>query len=675
LLGVRKPPHRRFTTDSIVELAIPITLGIAPLIFLRTGGEFENNPKSAFLQWAIALSALLWLVWGDRGQPRNWRRTPLDLPIAFFCLACLLSLVRAVNVLEAVPLLLHWGAGVILYLLLTRTLRGPQAVPRFFFAATVSCLIVCLVGVAQVLVELQWIPQSVPPASTLSNRNMASHYVAICFPLALGLIAVSRNAWGRALGAMCVVASMLFLFYTKTRSAWLAVLVVILATALGLPMIIGSTGWTHVRRLVLYAAVALLLGACLVGILVIEDVLESDEATVERLASMAGANRGTMKLRTIFWKNSLAMARDHPVAGVGLGNFKLVYPRYHRAAEIDWTFGEEYQLKRVHNDHLQILAELGLVGLVAWIAIYACAFRLAWSCLRRATGWIPLQMFFVSLGIAAFLVVACFSFPMERAMPPVYVFALLGMTGFLHASATGPSDRQSRLPEWARWACVVMLVGFLSGSVVVARKAVLTDMHYTTAVRLTHAGEHARAVAVLEQARRLSPKNVNVLLVLARNHAAMGRCDLALENLEDVLRVDPFKINAISNLGYCNLQLRRYNEAERYFRRALEILPDSPQIHTNLGTAYFRLNRHELAIETYRRAIELATTTWYLPSVRAEFRQLQPRLLLANVYVASNRLDEAIEEYEEVLRLEPGRQDVRRLLEELNRTVSEPDVE
>jgi len=658
-----------------VELAIPIMLGIAPLIFLRTGGEFENNPKAAFLQWTIALLALLWLVWSDRGQPRYWRRSPLDLPIVLFCLACLLSLVRAVNVLEAVPLLLHWAAGVILYFLLTRTLRGPEAVPRFFVAATVSCLIVCLVGVAQVLVELQWVPQSVPPGSTFSNRNMASHYVAICFPLALGLIAVSRNVWGRTLGAICVVASLLFLFYTKTRSAWVAVLVVILATALGLPMIIGRTGWTHVRRPVVHAAVALLLGACLVGVLVIEDVLESDEAMVERLASMVGADRGTVGLRTIFWKNSLAMARDHPVTGVGLGNFKLVYPRYHRAAQIDWTFGEEHQLRRVHNDHLQILAELGLVGLVAWIAIFACAFLLAWRCLRRATGWIPLQMFFVSLGISAFLTVACFSFPMERAMPPVYVFALLGMTGFLHASATGTTDRHYRFPAWTRWAWVLILVGFLSGSVVIARKAVLTDIHYTMAVRSTNAGDHARAVTLLEKARGLSPANVDVLLVLARNHAAMGRCDLALEHLQDVLRVDPFKINAISNLGYCNLQLHRYDEAERNFRRALEILPDSPQLHTNLGTTYFRLNRHELAIEAYRRAIELATTTWYLPSTRAEFRLVQPRLLLANVLVARNRLDEAIEQYEEVLRLEPGRQDVRRLLGGLYRAVGEPAAE
>ena len=67
--------------------------------------------------------------------------------------------------------------------------------------------------------------------------------------------------------------------------------------------------------------------------------------------------------------NALAMAADRFPVGVGLGQFAVVYPLYHRAAEIDWTFGEEFQLERAHNDHLQILAELGVVGFGVWIAM------------------------------------------------------------------------------------------------------------------------------------------------------------------------------------------------------------------------------------------------------------------------------------------------------------------
>jgi tetratricopeptide (TPR) repeat protein len=153
----------------------------------------------------------------------------------------------------------------------------------------------------------------------------------------------------------------------------------------------------------------------------------------------------------------------------------------------------------------------------------------------------------------------------------------------------------------------------------------------------------------------------------------MDRCDLAVDELQYVLRVHPLKVNAMANLGYCNLQLHRYDEAERNFKRALEILPDSPQLYTNLGTSYFAQNKHELAIEAYREAIELAETTSYLPSPRGEARILQPRLLLANLYVAHDRLDEAIEQYEEALRLAPEREDIRRLLDEIHREAGRPE--
>ena len=35
-----------------LQIGPPLLLGLAPLVFLGAGGEFENHPKAAFLQWA-----------------------------------------------------------------------------------------------------------------------------------------------------------------------------------------------------------------------------------------------------------------------------------------------------------------------------------------------------------------------------------------------------------------------------------------------------------------------------------------------------------------------------------------------------------------------------------------------------------------------------------------------
>ena len=74
-----RPPNRGSPSDVALKLGPPLLLGVAPLIFLRTGGEFENNPKFGVLQWGIALLALLWVARRGHGDSATWRRTPLDV--------------------------------------------------------------------------------------------------------------------------------------------------------------------------------------------------------------------------------------------------------------------------------------------------------------------------------------------------------------------------------------------------------------------------------------------------------------------------------------------------------------------------------------------------------------------------------------------------------------------
>lgn len=55
--------------------------------------------------------------------------------------------------------------------------------------------------------------------------------------------------------------------------------------------------------------------------------------------------------------DSLRMLRDHPILGVGLGNFATAYPRYQ-------SFPSDLWIDYAHNDYVQAMAETGLVGTV-----------------------------------------------------------------------------------------------------------------------------------------------------------------------------------------------------------------------------------------------------------------------------------------------------------------------
>jgi O-antigen ligase len=79
--------------------------------------------------------------------------------------------------------------------------------------------------------------------------------------------------------------------------------------------------------------------------------------------------------RPQYWNSALAVFRDFPLLGTGLGTFADVYPAY-------GTGPLEGRLTHAHNDFLEYLTDLGMVGfalLLATISFLAIDGFLTWS--------------------------------------------------------------------------------------------------------------------------------------------------------------------------------------------------------------------------------------------------------------------------------------------------------
>jgi O-antigen ligase len=78
--------------------------------------------------------------------------------------------------------------------------------------------------------------------------------------------------------------------------------------------------------------------------------------------------------RAALWRIATEMGRDHPLGGVGLANFPLVEPQYFQTATVllDPTnvVGRKGDLV-VHNTYLELLAELGIVGVGLFVVLLA----------------------------------------------------------------------------------------------------------------------------------------------------------------------------------------------------------------------------------------------------------------------------------------------------------------
>jgi O-antigen ligase len=108
------------------------------------------------------------------------------------------------------------------------------------------------------------------------------------------------------------------------------------------------------------------------------EVTDASFATVERLAHWAAAG---------------SMWSQRPWLGQGPGHYEIAYAA-HRLPRWPAPLGH------AHNDYLQALAETGLLGLLAWLALLAA---LLWTCARAALGRGPRRggLWRATLGLGA----------------------------------------------------------------------------------------------------------------------------------------------------------------------------------------------------------------------------------------------------------------------------------
>lgn len=88
------------------------------------------------------------------------------------------------------------------------------------------------------------------------------------------------------------------------------------------------------------------------------------------------------------WEESLALVRDYPVFGCGLGGYESAFLRYKVGAPM-------VRDDRVHNDYLQFLIELGAAGFAIGVALMGSIVVGIW---RAASGSAEPEGRFLAIG-------------------------------------------------------------------------------------------------------------------------------------------------------------------------------------------------------------------------------------------------------------------------------------
>jgi tetratricopeptide (TPR) repeat protein len=179
------------------------------------------------------------------------------------------------------------------------------------------------------------------------------------------------------------------------------------------------------------------------------------------------------------------------------------------------------------------------------------------------------------------------------------------------------------------------------------REAVKRDptnpyLHFQLAQAVGNMRQFDEAEHALQQAAKLAPDNVMILMALAEFYCVVRqRVTDALALLEKAVRIDPNSAEARGKLGEVYLYQNRPADAERETAAAVELLPDDARLVGNLGIILLQLNREAEAEPLLERSRNLNPS---LP---------QPRYMLCLLYATQDRVGDFNSELQGLARLTP----------------------
>jgi O-antigen ligase len=191
--------------------------------------------------------------------------------------------------------------------------------------------------------------------STLDNPNVLGEYLLFIIPLAFAMLYYFKEYFNKIVAfGLCGVTA-LCMILTFSRGAWLGLL-------LGILVFI----FLKDRRLLWLGLIALVLAPFIVP-----------QSVIDRLMSIGNMSDGSTSYRVNIWLASLNMLATFWLSGIGLGTETFVY--IYRKFSFNAV-----NAPHSHNLYLQLMIDLGVIGLILFAVIMAVFYKKLFLTVNRS---------------------------------------------------------------------------------------------------------------------------------------------------------------------------------------------------------------------------------------------------------------------------------------------------
>lgn len=263
--------------------------------------------------------------------------------------------------------------------------------------------------------------------------------------------------------------------------------------------------------------------------------------------------------RLYYWKTATAMIREHPVAGIGIGNFGIIYPQFKYAQANETIYA--------HNIFLHLWAETGIFPLFFLVIFIVYIFK---KTLTQQTD-------IVKIGFLS----GSFAFLLHNLIDYSFFIAQVAHLWWIITGCMLVSGKDDSRPRRNKFDYNIInlkfvfcgLVLFLLSNICIEY---VVEKKIDKALSFYEKGQYGQAINYVKESLRFRPNNDGAYYFLAhihRKHNQNNFSDFVVDNYKKAISFNRQYSFYYHELGRYYLEHQMPKQAEEFLRLAVNLYP------------------------------------------------------------------------------------------------------
>ena len=416
-------------------------------------------------------------------------------------------------------------------------------------------------------------------SATMGHKNLLSSIQFLMLPFLIYMITIGKKTW-KVLSVIAIVLIAFTFLQTQTRAVLAAVFISVITF-----LLINKRNLQLKHILILFSSFVF---SIIVGYSIMQytDRLEAFKGEIEKTFEFSATARYKL------YKSTLQLMAEHPILGVGPGNWKIDVWKYELYFD---SWGDSFA-QRPHNDFLWVFAEGGVFAGLSYILIFLILLRdsyLLHKNRKEEDGIIYSLLFATVMGYGFISLV---DFPMERFSHNIIFFVLAAIIIASRLKQQGLS--KEKLPMWVSY-LFLLITCF---AIYVSSIRYQGEIHAANAIHYKSKGNWNYVIKAIDKAYNptyYEMENTSTPLLWYRGVAYFNqqRYELALKDFKAAFEVNPYHVHVLNNLATSYEMMGNHKKAKEYYNKVFDVCPTFKETRVNLAAILYNEKKYVEALD------------------------------------------------------------------------------